>query len=229
MTIQINVKNQSSKPITLTSANPPATIAAGKEAPIDLDVIRGNEVAQRLASGELAITTTGIDKMPADVRAAVIQAVGDVVLRVAPRFVGHYASMTTAIANLAALRDRYNEQYAATVSTITAAKDLAGGAKNLLAASQLDDGGDAAIKAAKQAVADHLAKVPKTEAELKAWFEDHKKLEAAARDAEATTAANRSAIARQLDATRKDLALAAAAFDKADPAKDVGPKLDWRP
>lgn len=228
MPITIKIKNLTANPITLADVDPPVTIDAGKEGDVPLDAVRAPAFGEQLAAGALAVSRTGLDDLEPDVRANVVQTIGDVILRVAPRFVGHYMSLTAAVSNLAALRDRYNELHGSTVALLTGAARLKGGIKNVVAAIDASDVvEDEALAKAKANRDKHLKKVPKDESELVVWFAEHKQLEAAVTAAELALANAKNAVERQLEATRSDLLAAAAVFDKADPAKDVGAKLTW--
>lgn len=228
MTITLELKNLSAKPIALTTADTSITIDGGKTAAVPLDVVRGAAFAEHLAAGELALSRAGLDALDPGARAAALEAVGDVILRVAPRFVAHHATLRAALASLEALRDRYNALHATAGKLLADARALAAGAETVVAAIELSDGAaDAAVDAAEAARRAHLQALPKTPDELAAWYAEHRRLEAALAAANAAQAAARDAVARQLDATRADLVAAAAAFGRADPARDIGPQLTW--
>ena len=228
MTITLKIKNLSSKPISLAGAEAPISIAAGQEAAVPLEAVRGADFGEHLAAGSLALSPNALAGLGVEARASAVQALGDVILRVAPRFVAHHAALVSALAHLGAQRDRYNELHAATIKLLGDAHGMAAGSKAVVAAIELSDHvEEGAVAAADKALREHLQAVPKDAAALEQWFREHKQLELAAASARASRSAAQSALARQLEATRADLLAAAAAFDKADPAKDVGSKITW--
>jgi len=224
--ITIRIKNTTAKPITLATNSDPIEIAANKEAAIPLDLVSGSEVGNHLATGALEFPRTALaDVAPAD-RPLATTAIGDVVLRLAPRFLGFHGELEAAIGNLNALRDRYNQQHATTIRLLTGAKTMnagvtvAIGAADLLSASE-----DDAVTKAEEALAAHLSVVPKKE-ELAAWYDEHKRLESSRDKAARDRDSARSLAARQLSATREQLDAAAATFATADPKK-VGAPVTW--
>lgn len=230
MTIQIKLKNTSARPITLASVEPALTIDAGKEATAPLEVLAGADVADHVAAGALALSRDGLDELDADLRATATRAIGALALRVAPRFADHHAALAAAVAELADLRDRYNQHREVAVKLLATAKAMTPGARGVIAAIELGTAieGDV-VAAAADALTAHLTKLPSTTAELEAWFAEHKALEARLRAAEVAAVAARSELSHQLAAAHDALAAAAAAFEKADPARDVGAKVTWGP
>jgi hypothetical protein len=230
VTITLKIKNVASKPITLAAVTPPITIGAGKEAEVPLDAVRGGDFGEQLAGGHLTLSPDGLAALSAPARASVVQALGDVILRVASRFVAHHVALSSALAQLGALRDRYNELHAASVKLLGEARGMAPGLKAVVAVIELaDHAEEGAVAAAEKAVRDHLQAVPKDAATLETWYREHQQLEAVAASAKAARTAAQSALSRQLEATRTDLLSAATAFDKADPAKDIGARVTWGP
>jgi hypothetical protein len=224
--ITIKLKNTTTKPITLPTSADPIEIAAGKEAAIPLDIVVGPDVAGHLATGALELPRTALADVAAADRPQATAMIGDVVLRLAPRFLGYHDELETALGNLNALRDRYNQQHATTVRLLTNAKAMnagvtvAIGAADLLSAAE-----DDAVAKAEEALAAHLAVAPKKE-ELAAWYEEHKRLEQVRDKAARERESARSVAARQLSATREQLDAAAVLFASADPKK-VGAPVTW--
>lgn len=227
MSITLKVKNTSDKPITVGDGSAGVEIAAGKEADVPLAVVGAPMFAEHVANGRLAIGPKALDGLAPSARATATQAIGDLVLRVAPRFLAHHQQLVSATGNLAAMRDRYNEQHAATVKLLEAAKGLKAGVEATLQATQLltavEEG---AVAAADGALAKHLDEVPKKD-ELPAWYAKHKQLEADRDAAVRMREAAKGALAKQLDAMRAELGAAAAAFGKVDAKKDVGSPIAW--
>lgn len=224
--ITIKLKNTTTKPIALPTVTDPIEIAAGKEAAIPLDVVAGPDVASHLATGAIALPRTALADVAAADRPQATAAIGDVVLRLAPRFLGYHDELETAVGNLNALRDRYNQQHATTVRLLAGAKEMnAGVAVAITAADLLSATEDDAVAKAEEALAGHLAAVPKKD-ELAAWYEEHKRLEQVRDKAARERDSARSVAARQLSATREQLDAAAITFASADPKK-VGAPVTW--
>ncbi|MFN0245410.1 MAG: hypothetical protein ACKV2T_00795 [Kofleriaceae bacterium] len=224
--INIKLKNTTTKAIALPTGADPIEIAAGKDAAIPLDVVTGPDVATHLATGALELPRTALADVAAADRPQATAAIGDVVLRLAPRFLGYHDELEAALGNLNALRDRYNQQHATAVRLLTGAKAMnAGVTVAITAADLLSATEDDAVSKAEQALAAHLGVVPKKE-ELALWYEDHKRLEAVRDKATRERDSVRSVAARQLAATREQLDAAAVMFAAADPKK-VGAPVNW--
>ncbi len=227
MSINVKIKNATGQPIAIGGGDP---YAAGKEAEVSLDAVRSTELAEHLAGGSVVFPRGALDGLPVDARADAGQAIAELVLRVAPRFLAHHGELVASLANLAALRDRYNEAHGSTVRLLAAVGALRPGLEAVIqAADLLSAAEDDAVAAAGAALDKHLTQLPKQPEELAAWYIEHKRLEAARDAAVVARASTRSVVARQLEATRAELGTAAAAFGKADPKTDVGASITWGP
>jgi len=223
--IKIKVKNTTNKAISIPTDEEPVSIAGGKEAEVPIEALRAAEFSEQIAKGSLALPRAALEGLDQDARAAASLAITDVVLRVAPRFLAHNGELEASLANLAALRDRYNELRGATVQLLTSAKDFAAGVATVMQATELLSAvEDDQVAVAEQALEKHLGAKPE---DLQKWYLEHKQLEAAYAKAVAARDSTRSVVAQQLDATKTELALAATAFGKADPKKDVGNAVTW--
>jgi hypothetical protein len=223
--IKIKIKNTSKEPISIPTEEEPVTIAASKDGDVPLESLRTTEFADHLARGNVALPRTALDGLDEASRAAASNTITDVVLRVAPRFLAHHGELSSSLANLASLRDRYNELHGSTVTLLASAKALAPGVASVIQASELLSASeDDLVAAAEKKLEKHLEVDPD---DLQKWYLEHKLLEAAYTKAVAARDATRSLVAQQLEATKTELAAAATTFSKADPKKDVGAQVNW--
>jgi hypothetical protein len=229
--ITIKVRNNSSKPIQLAADDGRLMkVDQNKEVAVDLDVVRAPAFAEQLASGAIALTGEGLDKLGASERADAATAVADAVLRAAPRFEAHLDQMRAAMSRLSDLKEMYNQQHRTAVALLKGAKPLVAGAGAAVDAANtfgalMEE--DRVVKRTKDAIDAHYTEVPKDSAALKAWYDQHRDLEAKLADAIQARDTARSVVILRLGTTADRLQEARVAFGDADP-DTIGPPVSWK-